>query len=349
MRPGVLFVACAVLLSSSAGCAGCGQCALGALSGPINDPSNRALRRDILSYGIKQFCPEMVKHNAPLQMQADAPAIGRFFPRTCSQQTLENGDLYVQFSGVGYAWTNVSKKVSFTMDGTVTYDPDFLMEGCTAWAYFRTRQIQGANFTTRLIEQPIANFVNQLTPLGNQFGGQLVNAQLRQGFTVIMESNQQADFGLGMIERGKRPVHPFDVHGSGKIQYENIRTDVHVNERDFVGPIVIDDANRAIFVQAQLDGTQAIDVMFMAKQEADVALDQYLQIAQASPLPMPPSFGGDVIQAGVPYNGFRKVPPGTYFVVFDNSTSAGQVAPAINLLADPAATISYAVQIGDAP
>jgi len=43
------------------------------------------------------------------------------------------------------------------------------------------------------------------------------------------------------------------------------------------------------------------------------------------------------------------VPPGTYYVVFDNSTSAGQVAPAINLLADPAATISYAVQIGDAP
>ena len=46
------------------------------------------------------------------------------------------------------------------------------------------------------VEQPIANFVNQLTPLGNQFGGQLVNAQLRQGFTVIMESNQQADFDI---------------------------------------------------------------------------------------------------------------------------------------------------------
>jgi hypothetical protein len=291
----------------------------------------------------------MVKHNAPLQLQQGTPAIGRFFPRTCSQQTIENGDLFVQFSGVGYAWTNVSKKVTFTMDGTVTYDPDFLMDGCTAYAFFRTRQVQGANFVTRLIEQPIANFVNQLTPLGNTFGGQLVNAQLQQGFTVIMDANQQADFGIGMIPKGQRPVHPFDVHGSGKIQYENTTTDVHVNQRDFVGPIVIDDPNRAIFLQASLQGTQAVDVMFMAKQEGDVALDQYLQIGQASPLPMPPSFGGDVIQAGAPYNGFRKVPPGTYYVVFDNSTSAGQVAPAINLLADPAATISYAVQIGDAP
>lgn len=348
MRPFHVALACAVLLGSGAGCAGCGQCALGALQGPINDPSNRALRRDILAYGIKQFCPEMVKHNAPLQLQADAPAIGRFFPRACAQQTLENGDLYVQFSGVGYAWTNVSKKVSFTMEGTVAYDPDFLMDGCTAYAYFRTREVRGANFTTRLIEQPIANFVNQLTPLGNQFGSQLVNAELKQGFTVIMDSNQQADFGLGMIERGKRPVHPFDVHGSGRVQYENARTDVHVGERDFVGPIVIDDTKRAIYVQAALDGTPAVDVLYMGKAEGDAALEQYLAAGPAGPVPAPP-FLGDVVQAGAPYQRVVPVPPGTYWVVLDNSASAGQVAPAMNLLADPAATLSYAIQVGDAP
>src|SRR5438105_996466 len=103
MRPAFLLLASLTLIGTGSGCAGCGQCALGALQGPINDPSNRALRRDILAKGIDKFCGEMTKHNAPLQLQADAPAIGRFFPRTCVQQTLQNGDLYVQFSGVGYA------------------------------------------------------------------------------------------------------------------------------------------------------------------------------------------------------------------------------------------------------
>src|SRR5581483_5602373 len=124
MRPAFWLLASLALLGTGSGCAGCGQCALGALQGPINDPSNRALRRDILAKGIDKFCQEMTRHNAPLQLQPDAPAIGRFFPKSCVQQTLQNGDLYVQFQGVGYAWTNISKKVTFTMNGTVTYDAD---------------------------------------------------------------------------------------------------------------------------------------------------------------------------------------------------------------------------------
>ena len=348
VRNGLLLILLFLLPTLGAGCAGCEQCALGVLSGPINDPSNRALRRDILSKGLDKFCQEMVKHNAPLQLQQGTPAIGRYFPRQCVQQTLQNGDLFVQFSGVGYAWTNVSKKVTFTMDGTVTYDTDFLMDGCTAYAYFKTHEVRGANFVSRVIEQPIANFVNQLTPMGNQFASQLVNAQLQQGFTVIMDSNQQADFGLGMIEKGKRPEHPIDVHGNNRITYENTRTDVHVGQRDFVGPIRIEDTGRAIYVQATLDGTPAVDVLFMNEQEANFMLDQYLQVATVTALPAPNQLGGDVIQYGVPYNNKRAVNPGTYYVVFDNSPVAGMVAPPINPLSDPAATISYAVQIGDA-
>jgi hypothetical protein len=261
---------------------------------------------------------------------------------------LQNGDLFVQFTGVGYAWTNISKKVGFTMEGTVTYDVDFLMDGCTAYAYFRTHQVQGSNFNMRVIEQPIANFVNQLTPMGNQFANQLVNAQLQQGFTVIIDKDQSADFGLGMIEKGKRPEHPFDVHGNGRITYEVGRTDVHVNERDFIGPIKIEDSNRAIYVQGGLDGTPAVDVLFMNEQEASFMLDQYLAVGAVTALPAPTQLGSDVIQAGVPYNNKRAVGPGTYYVVIDNSATAGQVAPQVNPLSDPAATVSYAVQIGDA-
>lgn len=348
MRNVLLLALLFFLPTLGAGCAGCGQCALGALSGPINDPSNRALRRDIISSGIGKFCTEMVKHNAPLALQQGTPAIGRFYPRQCNQQMLQNGDLFVQFSGDGYAWTNLSKKVTFTMEGTVAYDVDFLMDGCTAYAYFKTREVRGSNFVIRVIENPVANLVNSLTPMGQQFASQLVNAQLQQGFTVIIDKDQSADFGLGMIEKGKRPEHPFDVHGSNRITYENAVTDVHVNQRDFVGPIKIEDSGRSIYVQAKVDGTPAVDVVFMNEPEAQFMLDQYLKFGPIGAPPAPTTqYGSDVVQYGVPYQNRRTVPPGTYYVVFDNSPMLGQVAPQVNPLSDPAATISYTVQIGD--
>lgn len=318
------------------------------ISGPINDPSNRSLRRDILSFGIKQFCPEMVQHSAPLKLQEDTPAIGRFYPRGCTQQMLPNGDLFVQLSGVGYAYTNVSKKISFQMSGTVAYDPDFLMEGSTMYAYFRTRQVQGSNFQTRLIEQPVANIINQLTPLGDQFGRQLVSGKLAEGFTVIRESNGNADFGLGMIERGKRPVHPFDVNTTARTTYENMRVELHQGERDFIGPIVVSGSGHAMFVTANMDGAPAVDVLYMRKAEGEASLELFLAYPQAGPLAGAP-FMGDVIQAGAPYARTIPVPEGTYYMVLDNTASAGQVAPPANLFDDRAAVINYVVQLGDAP
>jgi hypothetical protein len=342
-----LLALCTLLVTGS-GCASCGQSFLGVISGPINDPSNRSLRRDILSFGIKQFCPEMVHHNAPLKLQEDTPAIGRFYPRTCTQQMLENGDLFVQLSGVGYAYTNVSKKISFQMSGTVTYDPDFLMDGGTMYAYFRTRQVQGSNFQTRLIEQPVANLINQLAPLGDQFGRQLVSGKLGEGFTVIRESSGNADFGLGMIERGKRPVHPFDIKTTERTTYENMRVEVHQGERDFIGPIVVTGTGHALFVTANMDGAPAVDVLYMRKDEAEASLELFLGYPQVGPLAGPP-FMGDVIQAGAPYARTVPVAEGTYYIVIDNTASAGQVAPPANLFDDRAAVINYVVQLGDAP
>lgn len=334
--------------AGAGGCASCGQGLLGMISGPINDPSNRALRRDILAFGIKQLCPEMVQHSAPLKLAEDSPAIGRFYPRVCTQQALANGDLFVQFSGVGYAYTNVSKKITFQMAGTVTYDPDFLMDGSTMYAYFRTRQVQGSSFQTRVIEQPIANFMNQLSPLGDQFGRQLVSGKLSEGFTVLRESNGNADFGLGMIERGKRPVHPFDVRSSDRSTYENMRAEVHQGERDFIGPVAVVGSGRALFVTARLDGVPAADVLLMRKADADASIELYLAYPQAGPLAGSP-LRGDVVQAGVPYVRTMPVPEGTYYVVLDNTASAGQVSPPANLLDDRAAVFDYVVETGDAP
>src|SRR4051812_12556989 len=91
----------AVVLSLAPGCSCAGSVAC-ALRGPLNDPQNRSLRRSLMSSGLKEFCRQMTTRNAPLKMSADAPVVGRFYAQTCSQNELENGDLAVQFAGVGY-------------------------------------------------------------------------------------------------------------------------------------------------------------------------------------------------------------------------------------------------------
>lgn len=337
----------AVSAPGCASCAGTGQGMLGIMPGAINDPGNRSMRRAILQYGLDQFCQQMTTHNAPLTLSPDSPNIGRFYPRTCAQRQLDNGDLVVSFSGEGYAFTNVSKKVTFQSSGTVEYDQDFLMDGSTMYAYFRTKNVTSSGFQTHMIEQPIANIVNQLSPMADTMGKQLLATQLAAGFTVIRESNGSAEFGIGIIDKGKRPVEPFNVHGDGRITYENARVEVHQNERDFLGPIQIDDDGRALYITANVDGL-AIDVMVLDRNNAEQSLRYYLDYAQVGPLAGQPLLT-DVAQPGVEYKRTFPVPQGQFYVVFDNSPSAGSVAPPNNPLDDRAATVSYVVQIGDAP
>ena len=336
------------IAASGSGCASCAQSYLGIMPGTINDPANRTLRREILSYGIGQFCTELVKHNAPLRLADDQPVIGRFYPKSCSTKEMPDGNLQVSLGGDGYAWTNLSKKVSFDMNGTIEYDQDFQLDGSTMYAYFRTKQVARSDFKSRVIEQPIANFVNQLTPIGDNFGRQLLATELAKGFTVIRDPNGNAEFGLGVIDVGKHPQKPWDVHGSSKLTYENIRTEVHQNQRDFVGPIVIEDSGRALYVTATLDGVDAVDVLLLAKNEGETSLGYYLTYGASGPLAGSPAFS-DVVHNGAQYTKPIPVTKGTYYLVWDNTPSAGVVAPVVNLLDDRAAMISYVVQIGDAP
>ncbi len=331
------------------GCASCGQHALCTLRGPINDPSNYSLRRSILASGLGEFCHQMLTHNAPLKLSDDSPVIGRFFPQKCQQQELSNGDLYVQFDGFGYAWTNLSRKITFTMSGAVDYDQDFRVDdGCNIYAYFRPRHVSSSNFQSHVIEQPMAQLLNQLTPLGDNFGRQLVSGKLGEGFTVIRDSDGNNDFGLGTIPMGQHPSHPFDLHGADRVTYENLRTEVHQNEREFIGPIEVTDSGRAIYLTASVDGAQAIDVLLMTKQDGDVSLGLYYNYPMIGPLNANVILS-DVVTAGQKYQRTVPVPKGMYYVVLDNSATAGTAAPAANPFDDRVAAVSYVVQIGDAP
>jgi hypothetical protein len=332
------------------GCAALEQKAVCVIRGPLNAPSNYSLRRAIMKHGLSEFCHEMLTHEAPIALSPGMPTVGRFFPKNCTQSTLPNGDLFIQFDGFGYAFTPLSKKLTFTMSGAVEYDQDFRIgDDCNIFAYFRTKDVKGSNFQTHVVEQPVASFLNSLTTFSSDVGRQLVSGKLGEGFTVIQDNHQHFDFTLGLLPIGQKPQHPFDIHGDGRIRYESTRAEVHQEQRDFIGPIEVNDDGRAIYVDATLDGIPALDVLVMRKEDAEVSLGLYYNYPSAGPLDANVVYG-DVIAGGKPYTQQFKVPKGSYYVVLDNTSSAGKVAPpaAVTILDDHAAAISYSVELGDA-
>jgi hypothetical protein len=351
MRPssfGVLGVL--AVLASAAALAGCPN-PVCKFRGTINKPENLSMRRSLLRKAMGDICQQMTTRSAPLRLAADSPVIGRFFPQQCTATEQDDG-LYVQFAGVGYAWTNVTKKMSFTTSGAALYRYDFRVaeEGkCDIYAYFRPSRIDSSNFQVNKIEGTAASMFNAFTNMGNDFGRQLVSGKLQSGFTVISydASETDLDFGLGITPVGQPPFHPYQAHGGDKITIESERVEVHQNERDFVGPIVVEGDGKAIFVTAQVDGAPAVDVLVVRKPEGDASLRLYLDYPAAGPLAAPPAVT-DVVRAGVELKRAVPAPAGMYYVIFDNTPYAGPTSPPINNLDDRAAVINYLVQVGDA-
>ncbi len=267
--------------------------------GPINDPSNRTLRRSIMGFGLGQFCTQMTMRSAPLKLAPDAPVIGRFYPQHCTQQVLDNGDLWVQFDGIGYAFTSLSRKVTFTSAATIQYNQDFKCADDNAiFAYFDTRTVSRPDFRILQIEQPVANLMqNWIAPFADNFGRQMLSGQLAQGFTVIQSDDGSTDFDVGHLPVGQHPVHPFNLHGDNRITFESQRTQVYPGQRDFVGPITVQDNGRAIFLTMQLDGQPAVDVFLVPKSEGDASLQSYVNYGPAAPLAYMPRFS-DVVRYG---------------------------------------------------
>jgi hypothetical protein len=318
----------------------------------INAPENLSMRRSLLRKAMGDVCTQMTQRNAPLRLQPDTPVIGRFYPTQCQSKDDEQGGLYLQFSGFGYGFTNVTKKLTFTVNGAALYRYDFRVreEGkCDIYAYFRPTRVDSSDFKVNRIESGVATLLNQMTAMGDTFGKQLVSGKLTEGFTVISydASETDVDFGLGITPVGQPPFHPYDVHGADKATYESERTEVHQNERDFVGPIPVKGSGQAIFVTAQMDGAPAIDVMVVGKDSGDASLRLYYDYPQIGPLAAPP-MTTDVLQQGAQLKRAVPVPPGMYYVIFDNSASAGVANPAGNAFDDRAAVVNYLIQVGDA-
>jgi hypothetical protein len=325
-------------------CGACGPTAVCKTVG-INDGSNRTMRRQILSYGLGEFCKQMLSRNAPLKMTDDSPIIGRYYPTACHTTELPNGDLQMDFDGFGYAWTNVSQKLTFTSSGSVEYNQDFRCSDDNAiYAYFPVRQVRGSNFQTHIVEQKLASLApDWVKATADKMGSQLVSGKLGEGFTVIQDSDNQTDFDLGIIPLGQKPQHPFRVAGGSKVTYENARTQIAANERDFIGPIRLEKSG-VITLTVTLEGQPAIDVFVIPKDEADAALHWYFDYGDPTKLAAEPRIQG-VAQQGLEYRQTVPLPTGIYYVVLDNTALAGQAAPQ----GPSAAAASYIIQYGDAP
>lgn len=314
-------------------------------------------------YGADRVCDEMTRRGTPIQASVPVPgfppATGRFFPQTCQSQ-LNDADrtLTVWMAGNGYAWTPATQKMSFDCSVSVKFKPDFRKDGSTLWVWFDVaEQPPTPQFKIQFVEQAATNVALRLYPVEyfvNALASSFVQNELAKGFTVIYESSGQ-DFSFGKLPVGQRPVHPYDVSGSERFTFANESMEIHGYQQDFLGPFLVDEKDRALFLKLQVTGSP-LDLFLVSRDVGYMWRMKY----QATTPPPPPPTGSPIVQQtqvmpGVAFEGWVPVQKGLYYLVLDNSASAGANRPLAKIPTpfDPAvgqsSQVSYLVQVGDKP
>lgn len=357
MRARSLALLSAMALFGATGCPNresMGMSAMGLLGpGVINDPQNKSLRFDLLKFGLDQFCFEMRERGAPLKLRDGEPVLGRFFANGCNSQVIDEESrqsFVVQYSGTGYAWTNITQRLGFESSGLVEYAPDFQLHEGAMYIYFRPRNVASASFKTLIVESALAQTGMAVTGVNpDQLGRDIVDGQLRRGFTVIRySSNGETDFAMGIVPVGSKPFRPFIVQSEDKVTLDDDRTEVHANQQDIVGGLMVPDDDQALYLTMQVDGTPAVDVFVLRKDDGVRVIDRFVRNPGPSQL-----FGSpmlmDSVAAGQPWKRTVPVPKGTYFLLIDHSPAIGQTAPPTIQGDDRAARVDYVAEVGDRP
>ncbi|MBI4950517.1 MAG: hypothetical protein HY908_00645 [Myxococcales bacterium] len=303
------------------------------------------------NFGASMICPEMLKIGLPLRLQDRGAAIGRYFPAQCSVDIDNQNKLVtVNFAGTGYAWHTLTKRIGFSAVASVQYRVDFYLGEEDLYLWAKSNGIpNGPSFRLGYVENPIADIATGATPLGivaNYFGNQIVAGELTRGFTVIHNPDKGNDFALGVLTPPQRPNHPFHVLQNEYFTYANEMVEIHSNQRDFIGPFEVAEPGQRLFVRYFLQGTP-VDVALVDKATGDLWRDAY---QTGRPLGPPPGqvLGGAPLMPGQELRTAYNPPPGSYYIVIDNSPAWGAVAPPVSVLnpiLDPVATLSYVVQL----
>ncbi len=321
-------------------------------AGVVNDPANKSLRFDMLKFGLDRFCEEMMHSGAPLKLNDQEPVLGRFFAESCQSQVLDDEDrksFVMQYTGKGYAWTNVTGKLGFSSRGLVEYAPDFQMSDGAMYVYFRPKTVDAAAFQLLSIDQALAQA--GLTALAgsaspDEVGKHVLDSQLKRGFTVIRYGNDgRTDFGLGFVPKGQKPYKPFEIATEKKI-LTNERTEVHLQTQDIIGPFEVTKDDSALFVTLEIDGADGIDYQLVPEALGTAMLDRYVRTPGPCPMLAPGAFEATASRGGRTQQPVP-LPIGKYFLVLDNSSVLGRTQPPPGVSGDHAARVDYAVMLGD--
>ncbi|MFT3774857.1 MAG: hypothetical protein QM820_56635 [Minicystis sp.] len=325
--------------------ASCGQGALGIMPGVINDTHNLSLRRAILAEGKGKICAEVQARSLAIRPRDDAPAIGRFMPLQCYARDLPNGEIYLQLGGRGYVWTNVSQRVGFEAGIGVNYDVDFQLDGSTMYLYLRPRAATAPAFATKVVENPQAAFFGGMatTPSGQKmtdaFGASIMSSQLTRGFTVIRKPDGTIEMGLGVIPPGGHPMAGIATLDRDKPVLLNDRSELRPNQRDFIPLEVPPGSKLTLLVGVAGPG---VDVLLLPRAAGEAWLGAYATQAVTTPPPAQP-FVDEPVDPGPIWRRTVAVPPGAYYLVLDNTPSAGRRAPAAS--GDQPAVVSYGAEL----
>lgn len=344
LAPAALVLAALVLAVAIGGC----RCLA-----PVVNPSPGLRWWLFANFGAGKMCPEMLKQGVGLRLQDGGPAVGRFFPTSCRVEVNDEAKtVAVFFGGEGYAFLPVTKRVTFRAQGAVEYRPDFYIGEDDLYVWGRVnRVIQGPTFNITWVENPIASAGMQLTPLGqvaNLFGNQIMTGELTRGFTVLQNLDHDSKtFGFGIIQPPSKPRTPYNLSEDDVLTYANETIEVQTHQRDFLGPFEIADTDQHLQLRLFVSGP-AVEALVVARQTGDPWRAAYQQGGPPTP-PPGPILAGAALQPGVEARPVFRLPPGQYYVVIDNTATAGQVNPTAGLLdlagAGAVARVSYAVQL----
>jgi hypothetical protein len=321
-------------------------------AGVVNDPANKSLRFDMLKFGLDSFCHEMTKSGTPLKLADDNPVLGRFFATSCQSQILDEEQrksFIVQYQGKGYAWGGPFGRVGFEAAGLVEYAPDFQLHDRVMYVYFRPRLVDTSRFALVNVESQLAETVASAAGLNPEaFGKQIVDSQLRRGFTVVRAGTSgETEFGTGTIPVGERPFHPFQVESSDKTVVVNERTEIHTGQQDYVGPFDVEKSGQALYLTLSVDGAPSVMATLLPQAEGDTLVDGYIRTPGPKSVAGRPLFDEAVAQGQI-FRRFVAVPAGRYYLLLDHSDRQGH-GPAPAMTTDQAAKVDYLILLGDAP
>lgn len=345
------WVAASLLLLCAAGCqvsAAAGRDAATIIGrGVVNSASNKSLRFDMIKFGLKEFCNELMLRGAPLRLADGQPVIGRFFGESCqakSVETLDKSSVIVQFGGRGFAWTAGTGRLGFRARGLLELAPDFRIHEEAMYVYFRPVQVDTSDFELLMTERPIAQTAAAIAGFTEKEVGQaIINAQLGRGFTAIRyDADGHTDFALGLVDRGKTPFRPFHVVSSPRTTMANGRTELFVGQQDLIGKIRVQ-KGESVTVTLRLEGTDAVDFALLSASAAAPHLDRYLTRPGLVPARVVPTFLS-IATTQAPTKARVAVPPGDYYVLLDHSAAWGETTPGEDALP---ARVDYLVQTGD--